>query len=494
MEAHARPLGHDYRRLTLSRLSNTRWYPLLAFLIDAAGLVLAMWLTAGLVQALKPEALDVRPGALWLGLRLQMLELLGLWAGVALLLGLYRHEGEQSAGSHLFRLVKCVLVFGLAQSAWTFYSNSDAATSSRTVQLAYAGVSLLTLMACHYGALIALAVVPNSWIQGERILVVSAAKRARGIVEEIFSRGGDVVRVVYPEMLQALAANGGSYSSLSGQLGALINRERIQRVVVVSGPELSRAERDACVRIATRMGVPVGNLLDSPEENLHLAVNVAYGLPMVDMHQPRFSRVDHAAKRTFDVVCALTLIVLLSPVLLVAAFLIKVTSRGPVMYRALRVGRGGRHFPCLKFRTMCVEPVDAEELARQNEKDGALFKIRRDPRITSVGRILRRFSIDELPQLFNVVAGHMCLVGPRPLPIEHLDPDGLSRKFPAWAEERARVHPGITGLWQVSGRSDLAFAEATRLDMEYVRDWSLALDIQILLTTPIVVLTGRGAY
>jgi lipopolysaccharide/colanic/teichoic acid biosynthesis glycosyltransferase len=123
-----------------------------------------------------------------------------------------------------------------------------------------------------------------------------------------------------------------------------------------------------------------------------------------------------------------------------------------------------------------------------------LFKIRRDPRVTPLGRILRRFSLDELPQLGNVLMGDMSLVGPRPLPAEDLDPDGMSRDFASWARDRAHVPPGITGLWQVRGRSDVPFQQMMELDIEYIRTWSLRRDLAILLETPLVVLTGRGAY
>ena len=158
------------------------------------------------------------------------------------------------------------------------------------------------------------------------------------------------------------------------------------------------------------------------------------------------------------------------------------------------MGRGGRHFSFHKFRTMYYDPHGRRKVAAANEHNGHIFKIRRDPRITPVGRIMRRFSIDELPQLINVILGEMSLLGPRPLPAEDLDPDGMSRQHPTWAELRALVKPGLTGLWQVRGRSDLPFEEMIQLDLEYIQNWSLMLDLKILLATPLVVLTGRGAY
>ncbi len=142
---------------------------------------------------------------------------------------------------------------------------------------------------------------------------------------------------------------------------------------------------------------------------------------------------------------------------------------------------------------MYAAPQRRLQLARMNEKSGHMFKIRNDPRVTPVGRFLRRYSLDELPQIINVLLGDMSLVGPRPLPAGDLNWDGMSDRFPEWAECRARVAPGISGLWQVRGRSDVSFEHMVRYDIQYVREWSLALDLRILFETPLVVISGRGA-
>jgi lipopolysaccharide/colanic/teichoic acid biosynthesis glycosyltransferase len=199
-------------------------------------------------------------------------------------------------------------------------------------------------------------------------------------------------------------------------------------------------------------------------------------------------------KRAFDIVVASINLLLIVPLLALFAVLTKLTSREPVFYKSPRVGRGGRHFNFLKFRSMYTGLENRGHLAAHNEQDGHLFKMKRDPRVTPLGRVMRRFSIDEFPQLINVLRGDMSLIGPRPLPAADLDPDGQSRKFAAWAEHRSRVLPGITGLWQVCGRSDVSFEKMMELDTYYIQNWSLALDLKILLKTPWVVLTGRGAY
>jgi lipopolysaccharide/colanic/teichoic acid biosynthesis glycosyltransferase len=195
-----------------------------------------------------------------------------------------------------------------------------------------------------------------------------------------------------------------------------------------------------------------------------------------------------AIKRAIDVTGAAILIALLTPVLLTAAVAIRLDSRGPVLFRQRRTGRHGREFQVLKLRTMRVgSERQRQALAGSNETDGHLFKIREDPRVTNTGRWLRRYSLDELPQLFNVLTGQMSLVGPRPLPRE-------DSAFTGHARQRLLVRPGLTGLWQISGRSDLSWDETLRLDLTYVETWSLRLDLLILARTPGVVLRGKGAY
>ncbi len=194
-------------------------------------------------------------------------------------------------------------------------------------------------------------------------------------------------------------------------------------------------------------------------------------------------------KQTTDRVGALLLLVLLAPLFAMVAAAIRLTSAGPVFYWQIRVGRDLRPFRMWKFRTM-VATADRMRAALEsaNEHDGAMFKIRRDPRVTRVGRVLRRLSLDELPQLFNVLAGHMSLVGPRPpLPEEVERYDGTELR-------RLSVKPGLTGLWQVSGRSDLSWDETVRLDLSYVDNWSYGRDIGVLARTVRAVLDGRGAY
>jgi exopolysaccharide biosynthesis polyprenyl glycosylphosphotransferase len=213
------------------------------------------------------------------------------------------------------------------------------------------------------------------------------------------------------------------------------------------------------------------------------------GLPLIHVEAPEFRGGRKLVKYTVDRAMALFAVLLASPLLLLIAIAIKLDSRGPVFFRQTRVGHGGTEFGVYKFRSMVVD-ADAmlARLAAQNETDGLMFKMRRDPRVTRVGRFLRKWSLDELPQLFNVLLGHMSLVGPRPpLPAE-------VAKYSGDVRRRLLVKPGMTGLWQVSGRSDLSWEDGIRLDLYYVENWSLAADLTILWKTAGAVLAGRGAY
>lgn len=199
--------------------------------------------------------------------------------------------------------------------------------------------------------------------------------------------------------------------------------------------------------------------------------------------------VGHPYRRALDLAGSLTLLVLLLPVLVLLSLAVVTTSRGGVLYRQTRVGLDGRLFTILKFRTMHAHGHERRhELRALDEGNGVLFKIRRDPRVTRVGRLLRRSSLDELPQLLNVVMGQMSLVGPRPALPEEV------ALYSASERQRLRIKPGITGLWQVSGRSNLSWEESIRLDLHYVQHCSLRLDLRILVRTVSAVVSGSGAY
>ncbi|MBB5979235.1 sugar transferase [Kribbella solani] len=220
-----------------------------------------------------------------------------------------------------------------------------------------------------------------------------------------------------------------------------------------------------------------------------ISIRPVAGLSLLHLERPSVSGGPHVLKNIFDRVVGCLLLLGVAPILLVTAVLVKLTSRGPVLFRQTRVGRGGEQFRMLKFRTMVVDAEERKaELHALNEGNEVLFKLRDDPRVTRIGRYLRRFSIDELPQLVNVLRGDMSLVGPRPpLPAE-------VARYALDDARRMLVKPGLTGLWQVSGRSDLTWEESMRLDLRYADNWSIALDLLILWKTARAVLGSDGAY
>ena len=278
-------------------------------------------------------------------------------------------------------------------------------------------------------------------------------------------------------------------------LGRIEDMERVLDVyrvqeVIIADPDFPQELAVDLVDTCHQRGVTV-RVAPSTMEILVQRAEFVPGasVPLFELHPPVFEGVDYFVKRTFDIVVAAFLLGVLSPLLAVIALAVKLSSRGPVIYRSYRPGIGGEPFACLKFRTMYSDADQRQaDLESLNEASGALFKIRQDPRLTSVGRLLRRYSLDELPQLINVLRGEMSLVGPRPLPERDFE------RLEAWHKKRYLVLPGMTGLWQISGRSELDFDDLVRLDFLYLERWSVGLDLAILLKTIPAVLMRKGAF
>ena len=260
--------------------------------------------------------------------------------------------------------------------------------------------------------------------------------------------------------------------------------------LIVADSGLADARLARIVDEAAMEGVRV---LVVPKTTEILASRTRYiagqGVPLFELRPPIFAGIDWIVKRGFDMVVSAVLLVVGLPLWVAIALAIKLTSHGPVLYRDRRVGVGEREYLMLKFRTMYVDAGERQpELEAANEASGALFKLRDDPRVTQVGAFLRRFSLDEFPQLLNILRGEMSLVGPRPLPVRDF------RLLEPWHRRRNLVLPGMTGLWQIAGRSDLGFDDLVRLDFFYVEHWSVWLDITIMLKTIPAVVARRGAY
>ena len=322
-----------------------------------------------------------------------------------------------------------------------------------------------------------------------RAVLVGTGKHIRDVANALRDVPHSPIEVVGFLSPRALPANGlrplGSLRDLDGVLGS----ERIDEVIIAD-PDFPQVEAVELVDQCHQRGIRVRLAPSTMEILIHRAEFVpGQSVPLFELGPPVFEGVDFALKRAFDVVGATLLLLLLSPLLLAIVIGVRVTSRGPVLYRSMRRGIGQRPFRCLKFRTMHTNAEEHQaDLEELNEATGALFKIRNDPRLTPVGRLLRRFSLDELPQLVNVLRGEMSLVGPRPLPQRDYE------MLQDWHRKRYLVLPGITGLWQVSGRSELHFDDLVHLDFIYLEHWSLALDLTILLKTIPAVLSQRGAY
>jgi exopolysaccharide biosynthesis polyprenyl glycosylphosphotransferase len=295
-------------------------------------------------------------------------------------------------------------------------------------------------------------------------MCVPRGQQAEDLGVPVLGRLDDVRRLALELGVDGVIVAGGSYSSAAD----------LRRL----GWALQGLELDLLV---------VPSLTDIAGPRVHMR-HVA-GLPFVQVEEPQSDRAGGWAKRAFDAAVAGILVAVLSPLLGVVALLIRLQDGGPVLYRQRRVGANGAEFHMIKFRSMVV---DAEarlpDLADANEQGGILFKIRDDPRVTRVGRFLRKFSIDELPQLFNVLRGEMSLVGPRPPLVDEYE------RYEQDTHRRLLVRPGMTGLWQVSGRSDLPWSEAVRLDLYYVDNWSMVIDLVIMIKTVKAVLVSDGAY
>ncbi|SDT76303.1 sugar transferase [Actinoplanes derwentensis] len=326
-----------------------------------------------------------------------------------------------------------------------------------------------------------------------RVIVVGHELSVIGIARQLRREryhGLEVVGACLPPQADGVGLTDLPVYGTFDDVASAVEQAEADTVVVLSCPELDGA---AVRRLAWRLErdevdlVVASALVDVA--GARTTIRPFDGLPMLHVEHPRLHGGSRLVKELVDRVGALLLLILFGPVLLTVALCVGLTSRGPVLFRQTRVGRDGRLFRIFKFRSMYI---DAEarlaELRHLNEHDGVLFKIRDDPRVTPVGRWLRRFSLDELPQLLNVLSGRMSLVGPRPpLPTE-------AAAYVDDVRRRLAVKPGMTGLWQVSGRSDLSWEEAVRLDLRYVENWSLSLDLVILLRTVTAVVRSSGAY
>jgi exopolysaccharide biosynthesis polyprenyl glycosylphosphotransferase len=398
----------------------------------------------------------------------------GLYAARALRPGLSRIVGS------LFQVAFVALIFAVVNgehfsSYYLFYGSLAFAIFYVSVlRAAYERLTAIVLRAAGYH---------------RRAVIVGSGKHIGDVAHALADAAHSPIEVVGFLAPSAQPANGLRPLGTLGDLDHVLATARIDEVIIAD-PEFPQDDAVELVDQCHRRGVRVRLAPSTMEILIHRAEFVpGQSVPLFELGPPVFEGVDFALKRTFDIIGATLLLLVLSPLLALIMLSVKVSSRGPILFRSIRRGIGQRPFPCLKFRTMHTDAEERQaDLEELNEASGALFKIRDDPRLTRVGRVLRRFSLDELPQLVNVLRGEMSLVGPRPLPERDYE------MLEDWHRKRYLVLPGITGLWQVSGRSELDFDDLVHLDFIYLERWSLALDLTILLKTLPAVLLRRGAY
>ncbi|MBN2708166.1 MAG: sugar transferase [Calditrichaceae bacterium] len=417
-----------------------------------------------------------------------------LFYPIAISVGLYRGIYQISLGSKKPHLIKFTVYLGLLLMSFLFLSKSESITPN--VIIIFLGTQYFLLTINHY-LLFRLnkSLVNNGYgskntiIVGSEISVFNFAEHLKDIFGNHYNIKGFISNgaIVLDPVLKEVAI--GNYK----EIDTLITKYKIEQVFIVSKSMLEAKYniiREACEKhgIKVKMVSPYIN-------NLMRKFNIydVTGVPLTsDQEKLKYIKL----KKSFDRIITLCLGVITIPLSLIIAILIKLTSRGPVFFRQYRsLYKNGPVIRIYKFRTM-YDNADSKknELLESNITNGALFKIKNDPRITPIGKILRKYSLDELPQFINVLKGEMSLVGPRPLPVEDYDMIKNEKMNHDWYKKRGLLKPGITGLWQVSGRSNISFEEMCLLDLYYIENQSLLFDIEIMFDTIPAMIFGKGAY
>jgi exopolysaccharide biosynthesis polyprenyl glycosylphosphotransferase len=371
--------------------------------------------------------------------------------------------------------------------------------------LMWAYYKVLPIAQLELGEVLVFGVAAMSLMLLLRLVARRLATRALGPERVLLVGGGDSSRLLsrklgshpeYNAIAVGVLTNNGAHrrdelavlGDLRGvDLHAVIREHDVERVVI-SHMELDEETMLDLVRDCKRLGLKV-NILPQLFDAMGTSVTVDHveGVTVLGLNPPVLSRSARVEKRALDIVCAGLLVLVTAPLLAVIALAIKLTSRGPVLFRQQRIGKGGCRFEVFKFRTMVANAESMTEELFAHSEDPNWLKLERDPRITSIGRILRMSSLDELPQLVNVLKGDMSLVGPRPLQ------ESEDRAIGGWGRTRLDLTPGVTGLWQVLGRTNIPFEEMVKLDYQYVTNWSLWTDVRLILQTVPAVLRQRGA-
>jgi exopolysaccharide biosynthesis polyprenyl glycosylphosphotransferase len=451
--------------------------------LDVAGLALGIYL-ALLVRQLVAGDGDIFWSLLWREGPAQWLKFV---APITVLVfaqaGLYRQR-ELRPG--FGRILACLIVVALIVLAFGLGTGYDFSTSGLIPTSVAACAVTIGLLRASYES-ISLELMRGAGIRRRVVLVGRGESLVRLRSSLAAVRGGlsyEFVGVVAPDEVPGLRLLGSR-----AELPQVLDAVRPDEVILTEADFDERTVLEV-VEQAHRQGIKVRLAPDTTELLVQRGEYVpGQGAPLFELRPPVLTGWDWAVKRGFDLVLSVLVLVLGLPLWLLIAAAIKFDSRGPVFFVDRRIGVGEGEFGMLKFRTMVVDAaVRQTALESENEAGGALFKIRDDPRMTRVGRFLRRFSLDEIPQIVNVLKREMSLVGPRPLPLRDY------RLLEDWHRVRYGVLPGMTGLWQISGRSGLSFDDLVRLDFTYLENWSIWLDISIIVKTIPAVITRRGAF
>ncbi|RKX29982.1 MAG: sugar transferase [Candidatus Zixiibacteriota bacterium] len=395
---------------------------------------------------------------------------------------------------HLWQVVDTELKVSLGIAATVFFMEWPV---DRLIVVAFIGINFILQLGHCYLTRFGLQIIAKYSRKGDapsfqnRILIVGTGPRAKSVADIILRspeleasiegfldyhrselwRYRDIPLIGHPDLLEKIIAK--------GQLDAIILAVERDDIPLTS----------SLVTVAEKMGVTVSVIPDMYRPSVARPVLASLnGVPTMTYRAVPECRFSLFAKNLLDRLGALAGLLITFPLTLVTAIIIKLDSKGPVLFKQVRSGINGKPFHLLKFRTMCHDAENRKrELMSQNELSGPAFKIKNDPRVTRVGRFLRKYSIDELPQLLNVIRGEMSLVGPRP-PLQ-----SEVSQYQPWQHRKLSVKPGLTCIWQVSGRNNINFDEWMRMDLEYIDNWSLLLDSKILARTLPAVLKGRGA-
>ncbi len=403
--------------------------------------------------------------------------------------GVYRRRREGGWFEELYRIGNATTTAIVIVIAGTFLTQP--LVYSRLLPFEVGGLTIVLLCAARLARYAVAAQLRKRGIGLDRVLIVGAGETGRAVMRNLVARpelGYQVVGFVDDDLSKGDLGRFKALGGLEG-VGTVLKAERVDEAIITLPWNYHRTIM-GLVRSCEALGVRVRVVPDLFQLSLsRVDFDDMGGIPLMSLKETAIPRAGRLVKRALDVALSLAALVVSAPVFAAIAVLIRLDSPGPAVFTQRRVGEAGRLFDILKFRSMRVGAEEQQaQLQEMNQASGPLFKIKSDPRLTRMGRFLRRLSLDELPQFVNVLRGEMSIVGPRPgLPAE-------VAQYQPWQRQRLEVPPGITGLWQVSGRSDLSFDEMCLLDVYYIENWSLGIDLSIMLRTIPRVLFAEGAY